>query len=219
MTLAIFDLDNTLLNGDSDHSWGEFLIEHGLVDQETFKKNNDRFYEDYCNGVLDIDAYLRFVLASIKNRSPAELKSLHDQFMLDKIEPMMLPKAQALIESHRERGHTLLVITATNRFITAPIVQRFGIEHLLASDGEQIDGVYTGEPQGIPCFAEGKVARLHEWLAGLPKKENLAGAYFYSDSRNDIPLLERVDNPFAVDPDETLERTARDKGWPVISLR
>lgn len=219
MTLAIFDLDNTLLAGDSDHSWGEFLVEQKLVDAHSFKESNDQFYADYCNGTLDIDAYLRFALAPIKNRDASDLDALHQHFMREKIDAMILPKAIGLVESHRAKGHTLLVITATNQFITAPIVKRFGIENLLASEGEIIDGVYTGEPAGTPCFAEGKVERLQQWLASNETNEAIEGAYFYSDSRNDLPLLELVDNPVAVDPDPTLEEAAASRNWPIISLR
>jgi len=219
MTLAIFDLDNTLLGGDSDHSWGEFLISEGLVDAEEHKRINDGFYSDYCNGSLDIHAYLSFVLAPLASYEADELAVLHAKFMQDYIEPIILSKARALVESHREQGHTLLVITATNRFITAPIVERFGIEHLLASEGEIIDGKYTGKPTGTPCFAEGKVARLNDWLAEQDHRFTLEGAYFYSDSRNDIPLLEKVDNPVAVDPDDTLREHAANQGWQLMSLR
>jgi len=219
VTLAIFDLDNTLLGGDSDHSWGEFLVEQNIVDASSFTETNNQFYADYCNGELDIDAYLRFALTPLKNYKPNELKALHDHFMQEKIDAMILPKAQELVETHRKQGHTLLVITATNRFITAPIVKRYGIEHLLASEGEMIGGCYTGEPTGIPCFAEGKVSRLEAWLEQHAPQESMAGAYFYSDSRNDVPLLEKVDNAVAVDPDPTLEKIAQYNDWPVISLR
>ncbi len=217
MSLTLFDLDNTLIAGDSDHAWGEFLIANKLVDADDFKRANDQFYEDYCEGRLDIRAYLRFALTPLSRFDAATLSTLHAQFMRDFIEPIMLPKAHALIESHRKKGDTLLVITATNRFVTAPIVAAYGIEHLLASDGEIVDGQYTGEPAGVPCFAEGKVVRLQQWLSehDVP----IEGAHFYSDSHNDVPLLEFVDHPVVVDPDPTLADIAQSKGWPRISLR
>ena len=219
MTLAIFDLDNTLLAGDSDHSWGEFLVEQNLVDATTFKQKNDQFYSDYCKGELDINAYLRFALTPLSAYSAEELQKLHHAFMEEKIAPLLLPKACELIESHRSLGHTLMVITATNRFITEPIVRHYGIEHLLASEGEIVDGRYTGEPLGTPCYAEGKVQRLQQWLQHSRPPLSLTGAYFYSDSKNDIPLLEKVDNPVAVDPDPELRQLAEEKGWAVITLR
>ncbi len=217
MSLAIFDLDNTLLAGDSDHAWGEFLIAQGLVDPNEHQRKNDEFYRQYQQGGLDIHAYLRFALAALKSKTPAELAPLHKQFMRDFIDPMQLPKAAELIEKHRQAGDTLMVITATNRFVTAPIVQSLGIEILLASEAEIIDGCYTGEPSGTPCFQEGKVSRLQAWLK--EHQQSLSGSYFYSDSHNDLPLLLQVENPVAVDPDETLRAHAEQAGWPVISLR
>ncbi|WP_370980822.1 HAD family hydrolase [Agaribacterium sp. ZY112] len=219
MTLAIFDLDNTLIAGDSDHSWGEFLVEKKLVDGEQFQRDNDRFYEDYCKGQLDIHAYLRFALKPLSRYSEDELKQLHNEFTQEKILPLWLPKAEALVEKHRQQGDQLLVITATNDFITRPIVERFGIEQLLASEGEIINGRYTGEAKGIPSYAEGKVERLKQWLSTQEQQHDLDEAYFYSDSRNDLPLLEKVGNPIAVDPDAFLADTAEAKGWPIISLR
>ncbi len=219
MSLAIFDLDNTLIAGDSDHAWGEFLVEQNLVDPNVFKTANDRFYEDYCRGQLDIHAYLRFALKPLAAFGPDELAELHQQFMETKIKPIRLQKAQDLIEMHRGRGDVLLVITATNRFVTEPIVRSLNIENLLASDGEIIDGRYTGEPIGVPCFAEGKITRLEQWLTEQDKKTSDLERYFYSDSLNDIPLLDMVDHPHAVDPDDTLKQIAAERGWPVISLR
>ncbi|MDP4789849.1 MAG: HAD-IB family hydrolase, partial [Haliea sp.] len=160
MTLAIFDLDNTLIQGDSDHLWGQFVCEQGLVDSGRFALDNERFYRDYQAGKLDIDAYLHFALGPLRGRSPEELAPLHRQFMREKIEPIMLPRAQALIANHRQQGHRLLVITATNHFITRPIVDAFGIEDLLACDAELVDGRYTGAPTGIPSYHQGKVLRL-----------------------------------------------------------
>ncbi|QIB65477.1 histidinol-phosphatase [Kineobactrum salinum] len=217
MTLAIFDLDNTLIGGDSDHLWGCFASEQGLVDSSSFAQQNDRFYRDYQSGELDIDAYLRFALSPLRGRSVAEMAALHQRFMEEKIVPVMLPRAAALVDSHRRQGHTLLVISATNHFVTRPIVDALGIAELLACEAEIVNGCYTGEPSGIPSYREGKVLRLQAWLAlhRLP----LEGTWFYSDSHSDLPLLELVDYPVAVDPDPRLAARARNAGWPVISLR
>lgn len=217
MTLAIFDLDNTLIGGDSDHLWGQFVCEQGLVDGPEFAAQNEQFYADYQAGTLDIQAYLRFALAPLKGRQPEELTALHARFMQEKIEPILLPAAAALIEDHRHRGHQLLIITATNRFITAPIAARLGIAELIACEGEQIEGVYTGEPTGIPSYHAGKITRLLDWLDG--RDATLDGAWFYSDSHNDLPLLEMIDNPVAVDPDDKLRAHAMAENWPVLSLR
>lgn len=217
MTLAIFDLDNTLLGGDSDNLWGQFLCERGLVDGDDFAAKNEQFYADYKAGNLDIDAYLRFALSTLAGRSPSELADWHRDFMASKIEPILLPRAQQLVASHRERGHELLIITATNAFITRPIAELFGVQELIACEGEIVNGRYTGEPSGVPSYHTGKVIRLQAWLA--ERNTSLAGAFFYSDSHNDLPLLELVDNPVAVDPDDLLRARAEAKGWPVISLR
>ena len=217
MTLAIFDLDNTLIGGDSDHLWGQFVCEQRLVNDDDFGARADQFYADYAAGDLDIDAYLRFALSPLVGH-PAELiAQWHRLFMATKIRPIMLPAASALIDDHRQQGHELLIITATNRYITAPIAEALGVEHLIACEGEIVDGVYTGEPSGVPSFQAGKVTRLLEWLEG--RRETLDGAWFYSDSHNDLALLELVDNPVAVDPDDILRAIAVARGWPVISLR
>jgi HAD superfamily hydrolase (TIGR01490 family) len=217
LTLAIFDLDNTLLAGDSDHAWGEFLVEEGMVDAEDYKQANDRFYQEYLNGELDIFHYQRFILQPLSRHNMEELEAWRDDFMRKKVAPMMLDKAAKLLAEHREQGHTLMIITATNRFITEPIAHKLGVEHLIATEPELVNGRFTGEVAGTPSFQEGKVERLNDWLAG--NGESLTGAWFYSDSRNDVPLLEKVDNPMAVDPDPTLEQIARERGWPVMSLR
>lgn len=217
MTLAIFDLDNTLIGDDSDNLWGQFLCEQGLVEQADFAVQNDQFYRDYQAGSLNIEAYLRFALAPLRGRSMETLSDWHRKFMRCKIEPILLPRATALIEEHRERGHHLLVITATNAFITRPIVDALGIDDLLACEAEMVDGLYTGEPIGIPSYHAGKVSRLESWAA--EHSIDLDGAYFYSDSHNDLPLLERVDYPVAVDPDDSLRVWAAQAGWPIISLR
>ncbi len=217
MALAIFDLDNTLIAGDSDHSWGVFLVEKNLVDAETYRLANDRFYADYKNGCLDIRAYLKFSLAPLTHHSAEQLAALHSEFMEQHIEPLMLPKAAELLRQHRDRGDHLLIITATNGFVTRPIAKRLGVDDILATDPEFIDGRYTGDFVGTPCFQAGKITHLHEWLK--TNEHSLEGAYFYSDSINDLPLLEQVDNPVAVDPDDRLAAIAEQRGWQVISLR
>lgn len=217
MTLAIFDLDNTLLAGDSDHAWGEFLVEEGIVDAEAYRKANDRFYQEYLNGELDILNYLGFALAPLAIHSMDELLEWRAKFMDKKVRPMLQAKASELLDSHRERGHILMIITATNRFVTELIADVLGIEHLIATEPEMINGRYTGGIAGTPSFQEGKVARLNDWLATTG--ESLDGAWFYSDSHNDVPLLEIVDNPVAVDPDPKLEEFAKNKGWGVMTLR
>lgn len=217
MTLAIFDLDNTLLGGDSDHLWGQFICEQQLVNGADFALHSDQFYADYLSGDLDIDAYLRFALGTLRGRSPEELHAWHSAFMHSKIKPILLPKAADLLADHRRRGHELLIITATNRFITAPIAAALGVDNLIACEAEIVDGFYTGAPCGIPSFRAGKVTRMYDWMER--RDLSLDGAWFYSDSHNDLPLLELVDNPVAVDPDETLLARAVERGWPVISLR
>ena len=217
MTLAIFDLDNTLLNGDSDHAWGEFIADLGVVDATEYRAKNDAFYDDYCRGELDIYAYQRFVLGVLAGKSMDELSRWHAQFMRDKIAGMILPKAEALVAQHRAQGHTLMIITATNAFITAPIAKHFGIDILIATDPEMRDGFYTGDISGTPCYREGKVERLNAWLNN--NNETLHGSFFYSDSHNDLPLLQKVDKPVAVDPDDKLKAFAEQHGWQVMRLR
>ncbi|XKF16289.1 HAD-IB family hydrolase [Halomonas sp. BLK-85] len=217
MSLAIFDLDNTLLSTDSDHAWGEFLLEQGAVDAVAYQAANERFMADYNAGTLDIDAFLEVALKPLADNSPEQLAAWHQQFMVSKIEPHILPKAEELIARHRTRGHTLLIITATNQFITGPIAERLGIDHLIAVQPEMVDGRYTGKVDGIPSFREGKVARLEQWLEH--QEMTLDGAWFYSDSHNDLPLLEQVDHPVAVDPDDTLREIAEQRQWRIMSLR
>ncbi|MWV15057.1 HAD-IB family hydrolase [Pseudomonas sp. L-22-4S-12] len=217
MRLALFDLDNTLLAGDSDHSWGEFLCQRGRVDAAEYQARNDAFYADYCAGRLDVVAYQNFSQAILGRTGAQELAQWQAEFMAEVIEPIILAKGEALLAQHREAGDKLVIITATNRFVTAPIAARLGVETLLATECGMQDGRYTGQLAGIPCYQEGKVVRLNEWLqdSGL----NLDDSYFYSDSRNDLPLLEKVAHPVAVDPDDTLRGIAGERGWPVISLR
>ncbi|CBV41578.1 HAD family hydrolase [Halomonas elongata] len=217
MSLAIFDLDNTLLSIDSDHAWGEFLLEQGAVDPVAYKQANDRFMADYEAGTLDMHAFLEVALKPLADNTPEQLAAWHQQFMASKIEPSILPRGEELVARHRTRGDTLLIITATNRFITGPIAKRLGIDDLIAVEPEMIDGRYTGRVSGIPSYREGKVERLDAWLAD--REETLDDAWFYSDSHNDLPLLEKVDHPVAVDPDATLRETAEARGWRIISLR
>ena len=217
MTLAIFDLDNTLIGGDSDNLWGQFLCENGLVESDDFALRNEQFYRDYQQGNLDVDAYLRFALQPLANQPMETLDSWHRDFMKSKIEPIVLPRAIALIERHRAMDHRLLIVTATNEFITRPIADRLNIEDMLACEAEIVDGQYTGKPIGVPSYHDGKVTRLKSWLA--QRGGDMEGAYFYSDSHSDLPLLEIVDNPVAVDPDDKLRDRANEKSWPIISLR
>jgi len=217
VSLAIFDLDNTLLGGDSDYLWGRFLAERGHVDGDYYERENQRYYDAYKAGTLDIYEFLAFSLQPLARHDPQTLAAWHAEFMAAKIAPIMLPAARGLIHAHQARGDTLLIITATNSFVTRPIAAALEVPHLLATDPEVVGGRYTGRVAGTPCFREGKVERLAAWLA--EQGQTLDGAWFYSDSHNDLPLLESVPRPVAVDPDENLRDHARDHGWPVISLR
>lgn len=217
MTLAIFDLDGTLLSGDSDYAWGEFLVEKGLVDTQAYKEANDHFFEQYQSGTLDIYEYMAFSLAPLTLFNNEELIKLHNTFMAEKVAPMMQDKAKALLKHHKDQGHFLLMITATNQFVTGPIADALGIDHIIAPIPEIINNRYTGKTVGVPSFQEGKVTRLNDWLAETG--HSMEGSYFYSDSRNDLPLLELVTHPVAVDADPTLTEIAKERGWPHISLR
>lgn len=217
MALAIFDLDNTLIAGDSDHSWGEFLVAEQRVDAQQFKKSNDQFYADYVAGSLDIFAYLEFSLRPLTEMPMTELRELHTKFMQQVIAPMQLPKAKALLQKHRDAGDRLLIITATNRFVIEPICHSLGVTEFLSADPEIVDGRYTGKVVGTPTYQQGKVTRLKEWLQ--EQSETLEGSWFYSDSANDLPLLLEVDNPVAVDPCARLREKAEYQQWPIISLR
>ncbi|MGY4533460.1 HAD superfamily hydrolase (TIGR01490 family) [Pseudomonas sp. TE3786] len=217
MRLALFDLDNTLLAGDSDHAWGDYLCERGILDGVAYKNRNDAFYQDYLAGKLNITDYLNFSLEILGRTEMAQLDQWHREFMRDCVEPIITRKAVALLDQHRTAGDKLLIITATNRFVTGPIAARLGVDTLLATECEMADGRYTGRTTDVPCFKEGKVTRLNRWLEETGM--SLEDSYFYSDSMNDLPLLEKVTNPFAVDPDPTLRAEAERRGWPVISLR
>lgn len=217
MKLALFDLDNTLIANDSDYLWGEFLTENGYVDGNSYKEGHDRFYEDYLNGVLDIDEFLKFQLHPLSTQPISILEQWRERYIEEKIQPFMLPAAKDLIEKHRQQDHTLMIITATNRFITQPIAHMLDIEHLIACEPEIKDNRYTGNYVDIPSFQEGKVIRLNNWLK--QQDQEMTESWFYSDSRNDIPLLDIVDHATAVDPDDTLKEYAEAKNWPIISLR
>jgi HAD superfamily hydrolase (TIGR01490 family) len=215
--LVLFDLDNTLLAGDSDFEWAQFLIEQGVLDREVYEARNQQFYDQYKAGTLDIHEFLDFQLKPLSRHPRSTLDAWHREFMERKVRPLMREKARALVARHR--GDLRVVITATNSFVTAPIAREFGIAELIATEPEQRDGEFSGAVTGIPCFREGKVARLEEWLAGRGSPlASFDESWFYSDSLNDLPLLARVSNPVAVDPDDTLRKHAASRGWPIISL-
>lgn len=217
MKLALFDLDNTLLAGDSDFEWAQFLIAQGVLDREVYEARNQAFYDQYRAGTLDIHEFLDFQLKPLARHPRAQLEDWHREFMASRIRPIMREGARRLVSRHAD--DLRVVITATNSFVTAPIAREFGIDHLIATEPEEVDGAFTGKVAGAPCFREGKIARLEAWLAG--RRACLAGfaeSWFYSDSLNDLPLLERVTNPVAVDPDDTLRAHAKRRGWPVITL-
>jgi HAD superfamily hydrolase (TIGR01490 family) len=215
MALAIFDLDKTLIGGDSDFLWGEFLSEIGAVDSKNYQIKNQYFFDQYALGKLDINEYLEFCLEPLSQHSKKTLDNWHQRFMREKIEPILLPKAQAVVNQHKAKGDTLLVITATNLFVTAPIVKRYGIKNLLATNPEIKNGQFTGKVVGEPCFQTGKITHLNRWLQQTGISIN--GAYFYSDSYNDLPMLELVDNPIVVHADKLLQQTAKQRGWPSLN--
>jgi HAD superfamily hydrolase (TIGR01490 family) len=215
--LAIFDLDNTLLAGDSDHLWGTFLVDIGAVDADQYGQANHRFYAQYVAGTLDIDEFLRFSLQPLAQHPAEQLYAWRAQFIRENIAPIVLPAAQNLVAEHRRRGDIPLIITATNHFITEPIAALFGVEHLLATRPEKIDGQYTGRYLGTPTFREGKIANLKLWLR--EHNQELSDSWFYSDSHNDLPLLMQVTNPVAVDPDDKLRHHAVTHQWRVMTLR
>lgn len=217
MTLALFDLDHTLLQMDSDHGWGQFLVEKELVDAERYAQANQYFYAQYQAGTLDIHEYAAFSYQFLSQHDMATLQALHQEYMATVVRAHISHKARALVDQHHKQGDTLVMITATNSFITRPIATEFGIPHLLAVEPKIENGRYTTQIDGIPTFREGKVQRLQHWLTD--SQESLAGSTFYSDSHNDLPLLETVDKPVAVDPDERLRAVAEERGWPVMSLQ
>jgi HAD superfamily hydrolase (TIGR01490 family) len=217
VALAIFDLDHTLLSGDSDHTWGQFLVDKKIVDPSHYEKQNNYFYEQYKVGELDIHEYLTFALKPLTDNPLATMHALRDEFIEQRIKPLITQKSRDLIAKHKNAGDDLLIITATNAFITRPIATLLGFSELIAPEPEIIDGQYTGAITGIPSFHQGKVIRLEMWLT--EKNMNLEGAFFYSDSHNDLPLLNIIDHPVAVDADEILTNTANRNHWPIISLR
>lgn len=220
MNLALFDLDNTLLTGDSDFEWSQFLIEQGVLDRELFEAKNLEFYEQYKAGTLDIHAFLDFQLKPLSRHKRRELDKWHENFMRIKVRPMMSEAGKQLVNSHRAAGDVCVIITATNSFVTAPIAKEYGVEFLIATEPEQHNGEFTGNVHGVPSFREGKITRLdawmkhHGWTWG-----DFSDSTFYSDSLNDLPLLTLVKNPVAVDPDNTLRAHAEAHGWRILSLR
>lgn len=218
--LALFDLDNTLLAGDSDYNWSLFLISEGLLDEKTHHDRNEQFYQDYNNGCLDIFEFLKFQLQPLSQHPKDFLDVLHLKYMETVIRPMMTDKAQALVNQHKANGDLCMIITATNSFVTKPIATAYGIEHLIGTDPEMVNGQFTGNVSGEPSFQAGKVSRLAAWLAERGQQlDSFETSYFYSDSHNDLPLMKLVTNPVAVDADETLTAYAQQQGWPNISLR
>lgn len=220
MNLALFDLDNTLLTSDSDFEWSQFLIEKKVLDRKEYESRNLEFYEQYKSGTLDINQFLDFQLQPLSLYPRTQLDDWHNEFMAKKIMSQIAPGAYKLINEHMLGGDLCIIITATNRFVTEPIARILGINNLIATEPGQEDGEFTGQVSGTPCFREGKITRLGEWM----DEHNLTWlsfleSWFYSDSLNDIPLLKKVTNPVAVDPDSTLEKYAKENNWPIISLR
>ena len=220
MNLVLFDLDNTLLAGDSDFAWAQFLIGKGVLDREVQEAKNIEFYEQYKAGTLDIFEFLDFQLAPLARHAREQLDAWHIEFMERSVRPMMTPKARKLVREHLDDGAIVAVVTATNAFVTGPIVREFGIPHLVATIPAQEGGAFTGKPRGMPAFKAGKIERVESWLESLGLHlGSFSRSWFYSDSHNDLPLMGRVTNPVAVDPDDTLHAHATRAGWPVISLR
>jgi len=217
MALALFDLDNTLLADDSDFLWGCFLVDKGLVNKTAYDIANQRFYDEYKQGTLDIVEFLAFSLKPLTRFTMEQLASLHEEFMDKHIRSVMTEKGIAQIRQHRDKGDVTVIITATNRFVTEPIADAFGVDDLIATDPEIVDGRYTGKVAGAPCFQKGKITRLQQWLENT--HHDLVGSTFYSDSHNDIPLLEIVETPIAVDPDDELRSLAEKNSWQIRSFR
>ena len=220
MNLALFDLDNTILAGDSDYNWSRFLIQEGYLDGAIHAEKNEKFYADYKAGTLDIYAFVEFQFKPLARNPRTVLNQLLKKYVEEVIKPMITEKARALVKRHQDEGDLIIVITATNSFITKPIAELFGIKNLIGTDPEEKEGEFTGKVSGLPSFKEGKVTRLEAWLKG--KNLSLASfekSYFYSDSHNDLPLMQKVTHPVAVDSDDILSEYAHSKGWPQISLR
>ncbi len=220
VNLALFDLDNTLLSGDSDFEWSQFLVDQGVLDRELFEAKNLAFYEQYKAGTLNIAEFLDFQLKPLSRHARKVLDAWHEEFMRRKVRPMMGQAARDLVAKHRTAGDMCVIVTATNSFVTAPIAREFGVEHLIATDPEEKDGEFTGRVAGVPSFRDGKVVRMDSWLSERGWTwGSFEHTWFYSDSLNDLPLLSKVKHPVAVDPDATLRAHAEKQGWPVISLR
>jgi HAD superfamily hydrolase (TIGR01490 family) len=220
MNLALFDLDNTLLAGDSDYEWGQFLVDQGVLDAAQYEAQNREYYEQYVAGTLDIHEFLGFALRPLAEHEPEELARWHVEFMHARIMPMISRAARALVAQHVDAGDLCAIVTATNSFVTRPIAAEFRVAHLIATEPESVNGRFTGRVAGTPCFREGKVERVADWLGGLGVAfKSFASSTFYSDSHNDLPLLERVSEPVAVDPDPQLEAEAARRGWRVMTLR
>lgn len=221
--LALFDLDNTLLAGDSDHAWGEFLIARKLVSPEQHAAANDEFYRQYQDGSLDIHDYVRFTMAPVLNFSQSKLAEMHQEFIQEYVSPMVLPAAVKLVNTHLNAGDYCIIITATNAFVTAPIAEMFGVDKLIATDLAIAQERYTGEILGTPCFQAGKVDKLNQWLDSSSEAKNvgltLSNSVFYSDSFNDLPLLELAGEAVVVDPDDKLRLEAEKREWKCLSLR
>lgn len=218
--IALFDLDYTLLGGDATYEWIHFLIGQGVLERESTAAELERFYEEYGVGTLDIHEFLRFDFRPLAAHPRAQLERWRATYLAHAIAPKLLPKSLELIASHEARGHLTAIITAANSFVTTPIAEMFGVRHLLASVPATRDGEFTGELEGIACFHEGKVTKLDAWLASRGEAlADFAESYFYGDSQSDLPLMERVTNPVAVEPDDALARIAKERGWPIISLR
>jgi HAD superfamily hydrolase (TIGR01490 family) len=220
LNLALFDLDNTLLAGDSDFEWAQFLITKGVLDAELHAAMNEEFFRQYKDGTLDIHAFLDFQLAPLARHTRRELDAWHAEFMVTRIRPIITAAARQRVAQHVANGDLLAIVTATNSFVTGPICRELGIPHLIATVPAQADGVFSGQPRGLPAFREGKVERVEAWLESMGLWwGSFAQSWFYSDSHNDLPLLEKVTHPVAVDADETLAITAVARGWPQLSLR
>ena len=220
MKLALFDLDNTLLGGDSDYEWGQFLVDRGVLDAAEYEAQNREYYEQYVAGTLDIHEFLGFALRPLAEHEPEELARWHVEFMRARILPIISRAARALVAQHVDAGDLCAIVTATNSFVTRPIAAEFRVAHLVATEPESVNGRFTGRVAGTPCFREGKVERVADWLGGLGVAfKSFASSTFYSDSHNDLPLLERVTEPVAVDPDPQLEAAAARRGWRVMTLR
>jgi len=219
LELVLFDLDNTLLDGDSDYEWAQFLIEQGVLERASYEQRNQDFFDQYKAGTLDIYAFLDFQLAPLAQYPRTQLDAWHAGFMAEKIRPMIKEASRRLVSESLRDGHLCAIVTATNSFVTAPIAREFGVKHLVATEPEEIQGKFTGKVTGLPCFREGKITRVEQWLSAQGRSwKDFPKSRFYSDSHNDLPLLERVTHPIAVRPDPSLRQTALARGWEVIAL-